>query len=313
MSKGILFLSAICLFVSIPFGILEGRQDTAVEFLTFGIGGRASGMGEAFTAVASDSTAIYWNPAGLGFLRNPEFGTMYYTLYPDLSTITQDMFHSFSSLIFPLGEKTTYGIGINYIQLGTHTTTNRYNEVTGRIRLYDVAGGISLARLLNKDLSLGVSLKYIYSDYWMYKGTSFAGDLGILYRTPIHGLRLGLCLENIGPKIFYKDEYKADTLPQNLRIGASYGFLIKGNNGILFATDLNRPFYDAKFLGLNTGVECTIFNLLMARVGYFNKGEGWKGVTYGVGLRYRGYQVDFSDVPGGDLGRNNKISLIIRF
>ena len=39
----------------------------------FGIGGRAMGMGGAFIGVADDSTALYWNPAGLSQIKRIEF------------------------------------------------------------------------------------------------------------------------------------------------------------------------------------------------------------------------------------------------
>ncbi len=42
------------------------RGRGAVLFLLIGPGARATGMGEAFVALADDPTATYWNPAGLG-------------------------------------------------------------------------------------------------------------------------------------------------------------------------------------------------------------------------------------------------------
>src|SRR6266852_1379292 len=41
--------------------------------LTLGSGARAFGMGGAFLARADDATAASWNPAGLSYLRRPEF------------------------------------------------------------------------------------------------------------------------------------------------------------------------------------------------------------------------------------------------
>ena len=40
----------------------------AGEFLKVPVGARAVGMGGAFTAVADDATAIWWNPAGMVYL-----------------------------------------------------------------------------------------------------------------------------------------------------------------------------------------------------------------------------------------------------
>ena len=42
----------------------------AAEFLTIPVGARGIGMGSAYSAVADDISAIWWNPAGLGFLEN---------------------------------------------------------------------------------------------------------------------------------------------------------------------------------------------------------------------------------------------------
>src|SRR5262245_27471554 len=37
------------------------------------MGARASGMGTAFTAIANDGTALFYNPAGLAFQSNSQF------------------------------------------------------------------------------------------------------------------------------------------------------------------------------------------------------------------------------------------------
>jgi long-subunit fatty acid transport protein len=56
------------------FGAAQTRDD-AVRFSEpgFGVGARALGMGNAFTGVASDYSALYWNPAGLAQVRMSEF------------------------------------------------------------------------------------------------------------------------------------------------------------------------------------------------------------------------------------------------
>ena len=43
-----------------------------LEYNFLGAGARANGMGDAFVAVADDATAIFWNPAGLFLLDQPE-------------------------------------------------------------------------------------------------------------------------------------------------------------------------------------------------------------------------------------------------
>jgi len=44
----------------------EQRAGTAaVTFLKIGVGARGASMGGAYTAMATDASATYWNPAGL--------------------------------------------------------------------------------------------------------------------------------------------------------------------------------------------------------------------------------------------------------
>ena len=41
----------------------------AAKFLSASIGPKAVAMGGAFTAIANDGSAMYWNPAGIGYNR----------------------------------------------------------------------------------------------------------------------------------------------------------------------------------------------------------------------------------------------------
>ena len=51
---------------------LSGVGTRAAEFLTIPVGPRAVAMGGAYAAAADEISAIYWNPAGLGFIENRE-------------------------------------------------------------------------------------------------------------------------------------------------------------------------------------------------------------------------------------------------
>ena len=59
----------------------NNRSGQAGEFLRWGVGSKALGLGRAFTSVADDASAPYWNPAGLSSLSRVG-GTFMFTHAP---------------------------------------------------------------------------------------------------------------------------------------------------------------------------------------------------------------------------------------
>jgi hypothetical protein len=94
----------------------------AGEFLEIGVGGRSVGMGGAFTAIADDPTAFYWNPCGLGYNKGLKFSGMYADLFGGLAT------YSVAGLI---AEVPGAVVGVNWIRLGV-TDIPRYPDYDNR-------------------------------------------------------------------------------------------------------------------------------------------------------------------------------------
>jgi len=56
--------------------LVQQATGAAGLFLRMGVGARALGMGGAFTAIADDPSAAYWNPSGLAQIHNFQFEFM---------------------------------------------------------------------------------------------------------------------------------------------------------------------------------------------------------------------------------------------
>ena len=67
-------VSIVLALPTIPFS--AGPGTTAANFLKIGIGARGVAMEGAFTTLANDGTALYWNPAGLAQIDETEILAM---------------------------------------------------------------------------------------------------------------------------------------------------------------------------------------------------------------------------------------------
>ena len=125
---------------------------TTASFLKIGVGARAAAMGEAFTAVASDGTSLYWNPAGLRQLKTKEFSATYNSWFEEIK-------QGYLSLTFPASIG-TIGFGANYVDMGTLEGRDVEGNPTGDFTASDTHIFIGYARKLKKS-SWGMTLGWL--------------------------------------------------------------------------------------------------------------------------------------------------------
>ena len=179
---------------------------TAANFLEIGVGSGPSAMGEAYVAVASDLTSIYWNPAGLANVNRP---SAMFALQPWVADI--DMLFAAAAMAIPnIG---TLGLGITQISYGDEeVTTLQYQDGTGEFfTANDLAATITFSRKLVSWFSFGSSLKYISSNIWHSSASAVALDLGVQVNTTFFsftgkdqdGMNLGMSISNYGSRMKY--------------------------------------------------------------------------------------------------------------
>ena len=179
---------------------------TAANFLEIGVGSGPNAMGEAYVAVASDLTSIYWNPAGLANVERP---SVMFALQPWLADINM-LFASGAVAIPNIG---TLGLGITQVNYGDEeVTTLQYQDGTGEnFTANDLAATVTFSRKLVSWFSFGSSLKYINSNIWHSSASAFAVDLGVQVSTEFFsytgqekdGLKIGMSISNYGTRMKY--------------------------------------------------------------------------------------------------------------
>ena len=234
----IAFTAALCLMMlaNALAWSNDGSAGYPGEFLRYGVGPRAMGMGGAFTALADDASAVYWNPGGLMNVMQNEFTSMYTNLFYDTR-------YTFMGAALPRFVDRHTSVGFGWVNLAMNGFDERNNDNihTGSFDVYEQAFMVSAARewvstwaIVNYGINLNL-VNQAFPGYTSDQGWGFGTDLGatiqfinpVVFKVPLKyllPLKFGVSLKNvISPKVGFSDDYK-DEFPFSMRAGASYGF-----------------------------------------------------------------------------------------
>ncbi len=208
-------------------------------------GARGMAMAGAFTALALDGSALFYNPAGLSQLSGTQFmlGTTLISPSATFRGVTPDIdeYKMESALFTPinfyithqLNNKWALGFGVNN-QYGLGTTWDgnwigRYLAIKTKVETYYFTGGVSY-KISDELFSLGLTASYVYGDVSIMKknslspfdgdaiidlsgnGNSFAYSIGLLYK-PSESFSVGLDFRS-GSSFTFKGDATADAPSQ---------------------------------------------------------------------------------------------------
>lgn len=312
LSKGFSYLSShlsICLLLYSHLTIClyaKSSGTTAAEFLKLSCGVRASGLGETFAGLANDSTAIFWNPAGLSLITWKELTASYNAWIENIAI-------SNLSYAMPLAKAGSLGIGVTSLNSGSITQRGETKDDIGAYDMKDTGISAGYGTEVSLDLALGFSLKYISEKIDTESDSGFAADAGLLYFTQLnqHPLSLGISVLNLGSAMGPGEK---SALPTKAKIGASSEFI---DGKLVAVAEIDYP--AASDMTAGAGFEYLISEIFAVRTGYkfFRDGlKGFEPVTFGFGIAYsqqQDYLLDYAFSNIGDLGFSNKVSLGIRF
>ncbi len=286
---------------------------TAAEFLSIPVGARATAMGGAFAASASDATAMYWNPAGLGHVTKPAI-TVEYAEW--LAGITFN--YVGAAVPTRLGTVGVFVTGLRTPDMLV-TTVAEQNGTGETFIAASYAVGATYGRAVSDRFSFGITAKAISERIWHSTASGLAIDVGTVFETPFRGIRLGAALANFGTKMRIGGDdllvladadptirgnnesntanFRTDAfdLPLTMRIGLA-GEAIETESGRLtLAVDVQSPNNSGQFV--NVGAEVGLLgDLLLVRGGLSELflGESVRSFAFGAGLHYGFGVVDFA-------------------
>lgn len=279
---------------------------SAFSFLKINVGGRAVAMGGAFTGLADDEAALYYNPAGLASLEQTRFIAEYNNYFTDLQS-------GFAGYIHPISDGKVFGVQISYLNYGEFTQTDRAGNIEGTFGGGDLMVATSFAIRRGYGISAGATAKFIYEKIQEFSATGFAVDLGLHYASDRGRYTGGLMLQNLGTQLSSLGAGEKDGLPTLVRIGGSAR--PRGLNTVI-TTDLIMPFDNNAEIAV--GAEYLELHPLFLRMGWNSfgsnfrtqySGNGLAGLSFGIGVNYRSMQFSYAFSPAGDLGDAHRVTL----
>ena len=296
------------LLAALPWaeGAARAAGTSAASFLRVGWGARPAAMGEAYTGAADDVDSIYWNPAGLNYVKRLQ-ETFGHNIWIDGTNAEHAAFAVRKSPAYVIGA------GIGSLSTGDIERGNKYGYTEGYYSASDLALLLSYARRLKKNLAVGGNFKIIRERIESESGQAFALDAGAVYELSPK-LKLGASLKNLGTGLTL--EKMSTPLPMSLTGGAALQF----SKNLLLAADISMPFDDS--LSLHAGAEYIYPSLvkgvrLALRAGLKTSAMSYLGamsaITLGFGAETGAVGLDYALSPYGDLGLTHRLSLKIKF
>jgi hypothetical protein len=309
------------------------RGQTTMKFLSAPLGARATGMGDAMTAVEDRSTSIFYNPA------NAAFQTSLFDVSIGNVSWIADIDYQYAAMTFA-PKNGLYGvIGFSFmgVDYGDLTETIRNNselgyEVLGTYNPNAIAFGLSYARAISSQFSVGANIRYVDVNLanapiglsegslirQQFEKQTYTVDFGVLYKTGFESLNFAMSVRNYSNEVTYIQD--TQELPLTFRIGLAMNVLdLTSVNSdmhkLLVSVDANRP--RDYFEQLMVGAEYAFMDRLFLRGGYtFPTDE--QGISMGVGVnlpfatRY-GIRADYSHTTFGVFNSVNRLSVQLSF
>lgn len=245
--------TAMCLMMGLSTHAQDAKSqfnpiDHAVISQTIAPDARSAGMGDVGVATDPDVNSQYWNPAKYPFCISRAGVALNYT--PWLRQIVNDIDMAYLAGYYRIGDYAAISGSLRYFSLGEVMTANSDDAMT--VNPYEMSLDVGASLMLSEKFSIAAVIRWLYSDLrYDYTedaspASAFAADLACYYNNYINigqrecQLGLGMNISNVGSKITYFGDDKANFLPANLRIGASLMVPVDEYNRFTISADANK-------------------------------------------------------------------------
>ncbi len=277
--------------------------------LKIGVSARATAMGSAFTGVADDATAVFWNPGGLVNVKGNEVSLNHVAWAADTQLSTAIL--AFNPRSIP----GTFAFSVRSFWMDPQLVRTAYiPEGTGET--FDAGTttfGLSYARFFTDKFSAGLTMNYLHMGLAETAVNSAAMDFGIMYRIGIKDLKLGMTIQNLGGTFTFDE--RESKLPVNFKVGVSFNAFKNERQRLTTALEFQHPADNLE--RANVGLEYGLNDMFYVRGG-FHLNYDTDGLAYGFGAALptgdtTRIQADYSAVDMEALGYVHRFTVSVTY
>ncbi len=330
------------------YGFTQDNQklaQTGYQFLSVVSDAKAAAMAEAMTSLQTNSSSLFFNPAGMSWMEN------FFEVSASTNQWIADIRHyTVGMAINPAqGNYGVIGFSAQYVDYGNFISTRvdqnidkGYDDID-IFKLNSYAIGVGYAKRLTDRFGVGAHIRWAHQDLGnsyipnVYKQVplldslghttgkyvdsavtvpnksgTWVIDFGTQFKTGIKSLVFGMSVRNFSENVQYaQEEFQ---LPLTFTLGISMNLM-----DLIGEVPLNQSLYmsiDASHYRdhpeqLKIGLEYKIMNMLSLRGGYITNNDENSGLSFGVGVSQFGFAFDYSYTPYGVF--NNVQRMTARF
>lgn len=246
-----------------------GFGTTSAEFLSLGAGARGTALGGSYSAIATDASALYWNPAGIVLNGDKINVQAAHTEY------LADTGYDWAGVVVPLGVG-EHAVGVHFARFGfsdqqVYTEQFQDGELNETYSVSEAYVGATYARAFTDRFSAGITFKIISDQLAEASGTAFAFDLGTNFHTEFAGrpIRGAFTIQNLGSELSHSGTVLDATgqrplppdgpdgrpeelpaarlrtsdfqLPTQFRVALAYDVVSNGTSQLTLMSEFNQP------------------------------------------------------------------------
>lgn len=250
----------IVLLTSIMHAQYSRPGSTAAQFLKIGLSPRGTAMSDAYVAVVEGAEAVHYNPAALARIKGMDLVFNHNEWFADIS-------HEFAAVAYTFEDVGSFAVSFTGLYTDEmKVRTPLQPDGTGEtFRAGSYRFGLSYARYLTLNVSIGVAVNYIYETlYHDFSAKAYSVDIAALYVTSFREFRLGLQIANFGSDMKFVNE--SYPLPTQFTFGLAMNAIEADEHKLTVSFSAVKP-NDGKPLS-QVGTEWNFQDFLFLRAGY---------------------------------------------